>query len=435
MIDDAERIARVIDMAAARDTRDANAWLGLLQRNQHQSPIATLANALVIFAHDPILKGALASNAFTYELLISKPPPPPAEGMADAPGPYPRALKDEDIFLLQAYMQRVWSSAYTEKVITQAIFSEAARCRFHPVTDWLDTLVWDGIPRIDKWLSAAFGCDDTAYHRAVGSKFLCAAVRRVRHPGCKFDTMPVLEGSQGIGKSRCCAILFGQWFSDSIHTDLAGKDAAMSLVGAWGLELGEIDHLIRNEVETVKAFLSRAIDRYRPPYGKLVVDRPRQGVLIGTTNTTDYLRDPTGNRRIWPIACNAADADWLALHRDQLWAEACVREAAGETLWLDDEATRKQATVIQSDRLMDDAWSDKVAGYLAGKVEVTVADVMTNGIEIPVDRQDRRGQMRIASILRAQGWALRHAWRSGGKCRLWCSPNSQPMGGKNDELF
>ena len=200
---------------------------------------------------------------------------------------------------------------------------------------------------------------------------LIAAVRRVWQPGCKYDELVVLEGDQGIGKSPAIKILFGaDWFTDQI-SHLSSKDAAIDLRGKWCVELAEIEHIIRAEVETVKAFLSRAIDHYRPPYGRAAIDVPRQSVLIGTTNATEYLRDATGNRRVWPVKClsavgSGADLDWLRANRDQLWAEATQREANAETIWLDDVATNTVAIQAQAARLAEDPWQDKVRDYIQG---------------------------------------------------------------------
>ena len=197
-------------------------------------------------------------------------------------------------------------------------------------------LQWDGKPRIDHWLVNTFDCDNTDYHRAVSAKFLIASVRRVMHPGCKFDHMMILEGFQGLGKSTVLRKLFGDDnFTDQIPDDLKSKDASMSLMGVWCLEFSEIDHLIRSEVEVIKAFLSRQIERFRPPYGRGFIDRPRQIVMVGTTNLDDYLKDSTGNRRFWPVSCKTASVEFIEANRDQLWAEAVYREKIKETIWLE----------------------------------------------------------------------------------------------------
>ena len=278
-------IGSAIDRAAARPF-DQSAWVGrLLKTKDRLANLPTVANALVIFANDPAVKGLLAYNTFAGHYLLTREPPSEEVDGPPLPGPYPREWRTGDAIFIQAYFQRMWSSKFSRSTVEDAMLAEASIRCFHPVCDWLDTLVWDGKPRLDNWLVNAFDCENTQLHRAIGAKFLIAAVRRVKRPGFKFDYMMVLEGFQGIGKSTAVQVLFGEaWFSDHVPPDLSSKDAAQALLGIWCLEFAEIEHLIRAEVETIKAFLSRSVDRYRPPYGKSYVEHPRQVVMVGTTN-------------------------------------------------------------------------------------------------------------------------------------------------------
>lgn len=415
---DEDRIAKVIDMSAARSERSLS-WQGRLGKNTDGAPLPTIANAMILFANDPALVGLLAYDAFRSEHLITRPAPAIEDGASALPGPYPRSWGAEDVAIVQSYFQRLWSPKFARATVEDAMLASAALARFHPVVDWLDGLVWDGTPRVDTWLVQAFGARDTPYHRAVGAKFMIAAVRRLREPGCKFDHMPVLEGNQGIGKSRTIKALFGaSYFSDAIPSDLTSKDAAMALLGVWCLEFAEIEHLIRAEVETIKAFLSRSVDRYRPPYGRSYVERPRQGVLIGTTNSDDYLRDATGNRRIWPVRCKTADDAWVERNREQLWAEAAIREATDEPIWLDDGAVQEAANTAQSYRMTEDVWSDAIASWLTGRPEVKVADILTDCLYVPRERQGKAHEMRVGSILKQMGWRRVVVWR-GSAIRIW----------------
>lgn len=421
-------ISNVIDMASAKPIAQL-AWMARLAKNDSGGNLPTIANALIIFANDPSLQGVLSFNAFTGQHLITRAPPPPEEDAPELPGPYPRAWGPEDVAFMLGYMQRLWSPKFAKATVEDAMVAEASIRRFHPICDWLDGLKWDGKKRLDNWLINAFGCENTAYHKAVGSKFMIAAVRRIRNPGTKFDHMPVLEGKQGIGKSTAIKNLFGEaWFSDSIPQDLTSKDAAMSLLGVWCLEFSEIETLIRAEVETMKAFLSRAVDRYRPPYGKTFVDRPRQGVLIGTTNSDDYLKDTTGNRRIWPVYCNAADAEWVAINRDQLWAEAAYRERAGEAIWLDDAAIRVEASGAQEQRLARDVWYEAIEDWIKGKSEISIPQVLEHGLGFQKDKMTKGHQMRVSDVLKSMGWD-RKAVRKGDKTvKVWLPTKSHSGG-------
>lgn len=424
MLDDAggDRIGRVVDLAEARGARGMQ-WLGKLARNDRGAFLSTEANAMLILGNDPALVGLTAFNEFKGQPVLRRAPPRFEDEASELPGPYPRPISTEDVTLTLGYFQRLWAPRFSRPVVDGAMMAAARHNPFHPVRDWLATLAWDGKERIDGWLSLAFGCPDDAYHAAVGSKFLVAAVRRVRRPGCKFDSMLILEGDQDLGKSRACKALFGEeWFSDSLPHDLGSRDAAMALLGVWGLEIAELEALLRTESEPTKAFLSRSIDRYRAPWGKAFQEHPRQGVLVGTTNQTDYLRDSTGNRRYWPVRCQRSEADWVAEVRDQLWAEAAAREAEGEPLWLDDTLIRTQAIAVQAERLHEDSWTQGVEEWLVGRSETTVAAVLQHGVGMPRERMDKRHEMRAAAVLRSLGWVRVTSWNGGKSVKMWARP-------------
>jgi len=384
---------------------EQHALLGLLQRGAKGEFLATLANAVLILLHDPPLVGTVGFDEFSSEPLLRAPMPPPHDGAAAMPGPYPRVWEPADVAMALAYLQRVWSSRFSRATVEDAMEAAAAHRRFHPVRDWLATLRWDGAARLDTWLLRAFGCPDDAYHRAVGAKFLIAAVRRVRQPGCKFDHMLVLQGPQGLGKSTVLQVLFGpQWFADTLPPDLADRDAANGLQGLWCIEFPELAALLRAEAEDIKAFVSRQVDRYRPQHGRRFVSRPRQAVLAGTTNDEEWLSDSTGNRRFWPVRCAFAEVAWVAALRTQLWAEAALREAAGEVHWLDLEETQVAATREQATRTIEDPWTDRVRQYLWGRSQATTAELLERALDIPTAQRGRREQMRMARLMRAIGW-------------------------------
>lgn len=403
-----DALAEVIDLAASRTDADAASKLqASLQRTNEGGALPTHANALIIMAYDPFLRGIVIFNSFTHRALITKAPPRPTEEAVPLPGPYPRPWTDSDVVLMTGYIQRVYSSKFKPSTVLDAMLADAQQRQSHPVVKWLAGLEWDSVPRLDRWLHKAFGCLDDDYHASVGSKTLIAAVRRVRHPGCKFDTMLVIEGRQNIGKSTALRRLASDdWFSDSMPANLESKDSAMALAGWWIIEFAEIQHVVRAEVETIKAFLSRAIDRYRPPYGRSVVDVPRQGIVIGTTNESDYLRDTSGNRRFWPVRAKYADTEWIEENREQIWAEAAAREKAGEAIYLADADELASATMEQADRLEQDVWTAPVMTFLTGRLSVTIAEILTDALIIDKARQDRRAQMRVSHVLRAMGWIV-----------------------------
>ena len=218
---------------------------------------------------------------------------------------------------------------------------------------------WDGVNRVDSLLVDYLGAVDTPYTRAVTRKTLCAAIKRVLNPGCKFDTILVLNGPQGIGKSTLIAKLAGEWFSDSLNlSDTKDKTAAEKLQGYWILEIGELAGLKKAEVETLRSFLSRQNDIYRASFGRRATPHLRQCVFFGTTNAeSGYLRDTTGNRRFWPVKTPGGGTkhSWELTQYDieQIWAEALVYVKGGEKLYLDatidDIAKSEQRAAMESD--------------------------------------------------------------------------------------
>ncbi len=374
--------------------------------NDKKDPHPSLGNAMLILALDPLCAGRLQHCDFRDVSLLTAPPPRANPGDADAPGPYPRPWTRSDVSLFAAYIQRTYTPKMRREVVEDAMEAEATRNRWHPVRDWLDHLQWDRIPRLHRLIPQGFGAESTPYTQAIGAKLCIAAVRRVRRPGVKFDHVPVAQGAQGRGKSTAFATLFSpEWFSDALPDDLADKDAAMALRGVWGLEMAELTQLLASEPEAIKAFITRAVDRYRPPYGRVVIEVPRQGVLVGTTNAQEWLRDATGNRRFWPFDCGQIDVEWIAANRGQLWAEAAHREAAGEAHWLDEADDREEAEAQQQERMVEDPWHAKVADYVRGLREVRAAVVLENGVGMPVYQHTRQHQMRVTAILTRLGWS------------------------------
>ena len=277
------------------------------------------------------------------------------------------------------------------------VVEEAARRNsFHPVCDYLDGLKWDGVPRIDRWLITYGQADDTEYVRAVGAIMLVAAVRRVRQPGCKFDEMPIFEAPQGLDKSTVLSTLAVQqeWFSDDLPLNADGKKVIEQLRGKWIVEAAEMSGLRRADVEHLKAMLSRQVDRGRLAYGRITTECPRQWIVVGTTNETIYLKDLTGNRRIWPVKVKSFDAAAVRRDRDQLWAEAAVREAMGESIRLK-KSLWKAAAGEQEERTVNDPWFEllgDVLGDLKGKLLATDAWIIV-GVDKGHRTQDQNTRL------------------------------------------
>ena len=249
--------------------------------------------------------------------------------------------------------------------LVEAVATLAYDQKFNPVLDYIDSLKWDYKSRVKRLFSDYFNCQDDAYTSAVSTCFAVGAVRRMRQPGCKFDTMPVLQSPQGWLKSSAIKALFGAaWYSDADLGNLRDKDAAMKLRGYWVQEFAEIDSLTRAETGALKAFCSRATDRQRDPYGRIVEEAPRRCVFLATVNEGGYLKDSTGGRRFWPLQVRKPiDVDRIECDRDQIWAEAAFWEFLGESDVLPQELW-PVAGERQADQTSADPWGDTIRSFL-----------------------------------------------------------------------
>jgi predicted P-loop ATPase len=289
------------------------------------------------------------------------------------------------------------------EVAGQAVQTAARDRPFHPVKAYLRGLHWDGVDRIASWLSTYLGAEDTEYSRAVGSRWLISAIARIFRPGAKADCCLILEGPQGIRKSTALRTLAGEYFTDEL-ADLGSKDAAMQIRGVWIIELSELDSLSHSEVARIKAFMSRTTDRFRPPYGMRLVESPRQCIFAGTVNHSTYLRDETGGRRFWPIACGRIDVDALACDRDQLWAEAKVRFESGAVWWLDTADLVQMASDQQMERYEDDPWEEVIGPWIDARTSVSISEVLEKCLQKPQALWTQTDKNRAARCLRALDW-------------------------------
>lgn len=279
---------------------------------------------------------------------------------------------------------------------------------FHPIRQMLDALTWDGVPRVDDWLVRYMGAEDTPLNRAIGRIMLVAAVRRVREPGVKFDSIVILEGKQGTGKSTALQILAGPGnHSDNELLALTTKEQMEAMEGVWIYELSEMSGHNKSESAKTKAFASRQTDRARMSYGRFSEARGRQTIFVGTTNEHKYLKDRTGNRRFLPVKTGIIDLEALRRDRDQLWAEAAKLEAEGESIVLPQELWAL-AAAEQEDRLEDDPWQEKLAvvrGRAVGEeVRAYTAELLGELLGIPIERQHNGHGKRLAALMRELGW-------------------------------
>ena len=344
---------------------ESNEWKKKLVVN-HKTGEAdpTIENALLILQNDPRLKGAIATNEFLSRPVLRRNVPWRGKGGV-------RICRDGDPWTdaddagLRLYMESVWGLK-GRNAIQDAWAIECGHNAFHPVREYLLGLEWDGTERLDTMLVRYLRAEDTPFCRAASRKWMCAAVARVMQPGRKFDQMLVLVGPQGIGKSTLARTLSRGWFTDSIQK-LDGKDAYESLRGVWIVELAELAATKRSETETIKNFITKTEDTYRPAYGRHTVVYPRQCLFYGTTNDPDFLKDKSGNRRFWPVEVEGFDRGrLLGLEEevDQLWAEAVARWRGGEVLWMDDEELWAAAEEAQLAHTIQDDLVGQILEYL-----------------------------------------------------------------------
>jgi hypothetical protein len=290
--------------------------------------------------------------------------------------------------------------------LVRCLLTLAEQRKRHPVREYLAGLKWDGTPRLDGWLTAYLGVEDSRYSREVGLRVLLAGVARVRTPGCKFDEMMILEGAQGAKKSSALAVLAGnaEWFTDTVPLGADERRFMEAVAGKWIVEASELRGMKRGEVEALKATLSRQVDRARLAYARLPVDRPRQCVLIGTTNAEEYLRDGSGNRRFWPVKVGDVKLDELVRDRDQLWAEAAHRQGCGESIQMD-PAIWAAAQVEQATRQARDPFVDALEAAL-GEVQDGRLTVRDAWLVVGMDpgKATQEDNVRLGEAMRALGW-------------------------------
>ena len=386
----------------AADARKAGWRAGLLfTETKPQRPKPLLANALVALRDAPEWAGVLGYDEFALATMAVGPPP----WLQDRNTAWTtRPWTDNDDVLTTEWLQRNDICVQDAGRAAETVAREAA---FHPIRDYLGGLDWDGTKRVEQFAHTYLGAEKTPYHRAVSRSLLISGVARVFEPGCKADHVPVLEGPQGKFKSTACRTLFAPWFTDDL-AELGTKDAAMQVRAAWGIEISELAAMTRGEIEKVKAFISRSTDIYRPPFGKRVVSVPRQSIFIGSTNSDKYIRDETGGRRFWPIACGLIDIDALDRDRDQLWAEAVQLYYAGVQWWLD-AAETVHATAEQEARRVEDAWEPVIEAWVDGKSSVNVGEILSDLFGIDRSRWAQPDQNRVGRCLAALGW--QRGWR------------------------
>jgi len=387
----------MVTPALAELQDELNGWRAALLMSSKNTPKPLLANALIALRHAPEWDGVLAYDEFALVTMQLKPPPwlKHEEYWAS------KQWTDRDDALTADWLQHQ-GIGVTVSVAATAAETVAKDHSFHPIRDYLESLEWDGKERIANFASDCLGAEASPYHSAVSRCLFVAGVARIMRPGCKADYVPILEGAQDKGKSTAIEFLFSPWFSDDL-AELGTKDAAMQVRIAWGIEIAELASMTRGDIERVKAFITRKVDRFRPSYGRRVLEVPRQSVFIGTTNSDAYLKDETGGRRFWPIRCGAnIDLKAIERDRDQLWAEAVAQFNAGAKWWIADTDTIGLVRDEQAARYVDDPWREPIATFLDLHADVSIGEVLSN-LLIERSHWTQSDQNRVARCLKVLG--------------------------------
>lgn len=380
----------------------------------------TIGNTMIVLEHNPAFAGALFFDERALQPCTTRALPWDRPGMK-----YPRALVDDDAVFFARFMERTYEAAFSSEICGRALWAHAGLDRRDALAGYLERLSWDKTERTETWLIRHAGAPDTPFVRAASRCWLISAVARALHPGCKVDHVLILEGGQGLKKSTLLASLAGESFFTDHIPDVDSKDTAMILGRSWIIELAELESMRKSEVTQLKSFITRRSDIFRPPYGRAVIEVPRRCVFAASTNEESYLRDPTGNRRFWPVRVSLDDAAGLAEVRDQLWAEAVELFKTGERWWLEDRELIAEAQEEQAAREQVDPWTDLVLSAVDGRPHTTTGDVL-NAIGVDKARRTAGDAMRIGWVLRQAGWVRTMQRR--GRIREWLyyPPGHQP---------
>ena len=344
------------------DREDEDNWMADLDFDKKGSIKSTASNIIAILENDPKLKGHVWHNLFNGFNYVT-------DGL-----PWNREATqwgNADDANLRIFLEENYGVTGKDK-IKDAMVAVVTRHKVHPIREYLDSLEWDGVPRLDRLIIDYVGAEDNELNRAMTRKHFTAAVARVYNPGCKYDYCLIIAGAEGIGKSTLFNVMGGDWFSDSLVT-MEGTKGMEQARNGWVIELPELGSIKRSDVEQVKAYISRQNDMYRPAYGSVMESHPRQCVFCGTTNETYFLKGETGNRRFWVMSVNpelrkhgdprqAIEAD-----RNQLWAEAVQRFKDGEKLYLS-EALEAEARKRQGE--FNDNQEDPLPGMIQAYLDM-----------------------------------------------------------------
>ena len=360
-------------------------WKGKIQKGRN-GPKKNMTNLMLHMKHLPGLGPALRHNELSGE----------TEWKGES-------LTDADLIDIRLILENAGFEPGVRDIYP-AVLRHALENKYHPIRDYLSGLKWDGNARLNHWMVKTLGAEDNGYTRAVSRRSLISAVARAYKPGCKVDTVLVLEGPQGLKKSTAIAELFGpDHTAESVSLFDQHNKMVMQMQGNWCVELAEFVAFFKKDKSSVKGLISMRSDRVVLPYAKMASNHPRQCIFFGTINPDGmgYLTDDE-NRRYWPVAVSMADIPAIREHRDQIWAEAVTAYNAGEQWWLTEEEETLSRDQV-AEREVTHPWDELVEEKLRGINRVTIVEALRS-LGVPNDKMDRKAELQMGSSLRQNGF-------------------------------
>jgi putative DNA primase/helicase len=364
-------------------------------KKKHSPP--TLADT--VLRNDPAWKGLIWYNAYRKLVYLDS-----------------KQVDDADYQRISTWLDKTYRVRVAPLTLAPIVAAIAQDNLRNPLQDYLNDLTWDGQPRLSRWLTAAFGVEESRVHELIGRRWLVQAVARALRPGCKADVVLVLAGKQGIRKSSALRELAGvEFFSDSPIPIGEGPRAMSQVYSAWVHELSELASLRGKAVEDVKSFITKTHDDFQPLYARSQVHWARFSVFAGTTNEDTFLGDPTGARRFWPVKALQVDIDWIRSNRDQLWAEAAHAFREGEVWWLD-AAEEEMISGEREQYQREETWETLVAGWIATRTPdqldnrylrtaLTAARVLREALDIDANQHTTGNITRVGQVMSRLGYA------------------------------
>lgn len=374
------------------------------------APYNNANNVVRAFMRDPVLQNLIWFDEFHKKFYTT--------WNCDRP----REWEDVDDINLTIYFQdKLAMQKMSPAVIKEGCMSFAKMNTRNEPKEWMESLKWDGTPRIEDFIPDGLGGEyGSNYIMSASKNFWISMAARVYRPGCQVDNMLVLEGAQGIGKTNALRVIGGEWYAEA-QENIMSKDFFMILRGKIIIEVSELNAFKRAEVTRIKQVITAATDRYRAPYERHAKDHPRQSVFVGTTNQQTYLDDETGGRRFWPIVCGEINLKWIKENREQLFAEAVKCFKSGE-MWY--EMPLGETTFEQEKRRTNDAWEGSIFHYLKIKDETSIKDIAIDCLGIDLGKIGKFETQRIIAVLRKFKW--RRRW-SDGEGNKWEKVISDPL--------